>query len=73
MESYRDIYNRFIENYRNNDTGGINIYPQFDSDLDTLLYWLDNDDAMGDWSPDGTYIPDVEVDCSWRPPEGEYE
>ena len=73
MESYRDIYQRFIEIYRNNDTGGINIYPQFDSDLDTLLEWLDNDDAMGDWAPDGTYIPDVEVDCSWRPPEGEYE
>lgn len=73
MESYRDIYKRFVENYRNNDTGGINIYPQFDSDLDTLLYWLDNDDAMGDWAPDGTYIPDVEVDCSWRPPEGEQE
>ena len=73
MESYRDIYQRFIENYRNNDTGGINIYPQFDSDLDTLLYWLNNDDAMGDWAPDGTYIPDVEVDCSWRPPEGECE
>ena len=73
MESYRDIYQRFIENYRNNDTGGINIYPQFDNDLDTLLEWLDNDDAMGDWAPDGTYIPDVEVDCSWRPPEGECE
>ena len=70
MESYRDIYWRFIENYRNNDTGGINIYPQFDSDLDTLLEWLNNDDAMGDWAPDGTYIPDVEVDCSWREPEG---
>lgn len=67
MESYRDIYNRFVKNYRT-DTGGINLYPQFDSDLDTLLYWLDNDDAMGDWAPDGTYIPDVEVDCSWRPP-----
>ena len=46
MESYRDIYNRFVKNYRT-DTGGINLYPQFDSDLDTLLYWLDNDDAMG--------------------------
>ena len=23
------------------------------------------------WSFDGTYIPDVEVDCSWRPPVGE--
>ena len=76
MESYRDIYQRFIENYRNNDTGGINIYPQFDSDLDTLLEWLENDDAMCDWTPDGTYViyvPDVEVDCSWRPPEGECE
>ena len=69
MESYRDIYNRFIKNYRNNN-GGINIYPRFNDDLDTLLYWLDNDDAMGDWAPDGTYIPDVEVDCSWREPEG---
>lgn len=73
MESYRDIYWRFIENYRNNDTGGINIYPQFDSDLDALLEWLENDDAMGDWSLDGTYIPDIEVDCSWRPAEGECE
>ena len=73
MESYRDIYQRFIENYRNNDTGGINIYPQFDSDLDALLEWLENDDAMGDWSLDGTYILDVEVDCSWRPVEGECE
>ena len=71
MESYRDIYQRFIENYRNNDTGGINIYPQFDSDLDTLLEWLKNDDAMGDWTPDGAYVPDVDVDCSWRAAEGE--
>lgn len=69
MESYRDIYNRFVKNYRNNN-GGINIYPRFNDDLDTLLYWLDNDDAMGDWAPDGTYIPDVEVNCSWREPEG---
>ena len=72
MESYRDIYNRFVENYRTN-TGGINIYPQFDNDLDALLEWLENDDAMGDWSIDGTYIPDVEVDCSWRPADGESE
>ena len=68
MESYRAIYNRFVKNYRNNN-GGINIYPRFDYDLDTLLEWLKNDDAMGDWCPDGT-IPDVEVDCSWREPEG---
>lgn len=69
MESYRDIYNRFVKNYRNNN-GGINIYPRFNDDLDTLLYWLDNDDAMGDWAPDGTYIPDIEADCSWREAEG---
>ena len=72
MESYRDIYRRFIENYRN-DNGGINIYPQFDNDLDALLEWLENDEVMGDWSIDGTYIPDVEVDCSWRPADGESE
>ena len=70
MESYRDIYKRFIKNYRT-EIGGINIYPQFDYDLDTLLYWLENDGAMGDWAPDGTYIPEVEVDCTWRAPEGE--
>ena len=44
MESYRDIYRRFVENYRTN-TGGINIYPQFDYDLDLLLNWLENDDT----------------------------
>ena len=64
MESYRDIYNRFIENYRN-DNGGINLYPQFDRDLDTLLDWLENDYAMWDWTPDGTCLRDTEVDCSW--------
>ena len=60
MESYKDIYKRFIENYRNNDTGGINIYPQFDYDLDLLLNWLENDDAMWDWAPGGIYIPEFE-------------
>ena len=69
MESYRDIFHRFVKNYRT-DTGGINLYPQFDYDLDNLLEWLDNDDAMGDWTPEGEYIPDVDVDCSWRAPEG---
>lgn len=70
MESLRDIYNRFIENYRTG-TGGINLYPQFDYDLDTLLEWLENDDAMYDWTPDGEYVLDIEADCSWRPVEGE--
>ena len=70
MESYRDIYNRFVKHYRN-DNGGICLYPQFDNDLDLLLNWLDNDDALGDWAVDGTYVPNLEVDCSWRPPIGE--
>ena len=67
MDSYRDVYNRFVKNYRN-DNGGINLYPQFDSDLDLLLEWLDNDDGLadtlinGDWAP--TYLE--EIDCSWR-------
>lgn len=69
MLSYRDIYNRFVKNYRT-DTGGINLYPQFDYDLDTLLYWLEYDDAMwGYWVPTGEHIPEVEVDCSWARPE----
>ena len=70
VESYRDIYKRFITNYRT-ESGGINLYPQFDYDLDTLLEWLENDDAMWDWAPDGTYILGWEVDCSWRPPDGD--
>lgn len=71
MESYRDIYKRFVENYRNG-TGGINLYPQFDSDLDILLDWLENDDAMCDWTPDGECISDLIADCTWLPAEGEY-
>ena len=65
METFRDVYNRFITNYRT-ETGGINLYPQFDYDLDTLLEWLENDDAMYDWTVDGMYIFDTDVDCSWR-------
>lgn len=67
MDSYRDVYNRFVKNYRN-DNGGINLYPQFDSDLDLLLEWLDNDDGLadtlinGDWAP--IYLK--EIDCGWR-------
>lgn len=67
MDSYRDVYNRFVKNYRN-DNGGINLYPQFDSDLDLLLEWLDNDDGLadtlinGDWAP--IYLE--EIDCGWR-------
>ena len=70
IESYRDIYKRFVTNYRT-ETGGINHYPQFDYDLDLLLNWLDNDDAMWDWAPGGIYIPEFETDCSWRPVDEE--
>ena len=69
MLSYRDIYNRFIKNYRT-DTGGINLYPQFDYDLDTLLYYLEYDDAMwGYWVPTVEHISEGEVDCGWARPE----
>lgn len=66
MYSYRDIYKRFVKNYRT-ETGGINLYPQFDHDLELLLEWLENDDAMGDCGIDGTWLPDLEqeVDCPW--------
>lgn len=56
MFSYRDIYFRFIENYRT-ETGGINLYPQFDSDLELLLEWLSNEDGMGDVGIDGSWLP----------------
>ena len=63
METYRDVYLRFIENYRT-PTGGINIYPQFDYDLELLLDWLCNDEVMNDVLVDGTYLPNV--DCTWQ-------
>lgn len=47
MESYRDVYDRFKKNYRT-ETGGINLYPQFDSDLEKLLYWLSYEDGLAD-------------------------
>ena len=69
MESYRDIYNRFVKNYKT-ETGGINLYPQFDSDLELLLEWLSNTDGMADIGIDGSWLPTM-VDCGWRPPIGE--
>ena len=60
MESIKNVYKRFKDNYRTN-TGGINLYPQFDYDLEELLEWIE---AENDWSF-------ADVDCSWRPPEGE--
>ena len=62
IEGYRDIYKRFVTNYRT-ETGGINHYPQFDYDLELLLNWLDCDDAMWDWAPGGIYIPEFEDEC----------
>ena len=68
MESYRDVYWRFIENYRT-ETGGINLYPQFDYDLELLLEWLEGDETMDNVLTDGSWYS--EVDCTWRPVEGE--
>lgn len=59
MDSLRDIYKRFKQNYRT-ESGGINLYPQFDNDLESLLValnWLE--------------LSEVSIDCSWRPPVGE--
>lgn len=56
----KDIYKRFKENYRT-ETGGINLYPQFDSDLNCLLDFLE-----GELETHDSY-----VDCTWRPPVGE--
>ena len=69
MDSFRDVYNRFKENYRT-ENGGINLYPQFDSDLELLLEWLDNDDGLVDTAINGDWMPDY-FDCAWRPPYGE--
>ena len=60
METFRDIYKRFKTNYHT-ETGGINIYPQFDYDLEQLLHWIEGE---MDWS-------NPEVDCAWRPVKGE--
>lgn len=61
METIRDIYKRFRQNYHT-ETGGINIYPQFDSDLKAIL----------DWVEDESEEPEDPIwDCNWRPPYGE--
>lgn len=67
MLSFRDIYERFKKNYRT-DTGGINLYPQFDSDLELLLSWLEVADELRDVGVDGDWL---DTDCSWCPPIGE--
>ena len=60
MDNLRDIYKRFKKNYRT-ENGGINLYPQFDYDLNKLMQFLDNTlDTRGGY-----------VDCTWRPPLGE--
>lgn len=61
MPSLREIYTRFKQNYRT-ENGGINIYPQFDADLNALLEWIEGE---LDFSFDMYY------DCGWRMPEGE--
>lgn len=62
MEGLRDIYKRFKENYRT-ESGGINLYPKFDSDLDCLLEFLS----------DELEVRNPYVDCSWRSPYKENE
>ena len=61
METIREIYTRFRQNYRT-ETGGINIYPQFDSDLKAILVWIDDKT----WKDEPIW-----KDCSWCPPYGE--
>jgi len=57
MDRLRDIYKRFKKNYRN-DNGGINLYPEFDKDLNCLLAFLD----------DELEVRNPYVDCTWQPP-----
>lgn len=37
IKETRQAYIRFIDNYKNEDTGGLNLYPQFSQDLETIL------------------------------------
>ena len=61
MDSLRDIYKRFRQNYHT-ETGGINIYPQFDNDLKVIL----------DWVEDNLVDSDEPIwDCAWSKPEEE--
>lgn len=62
METIRDIYKRFRQNYHT-ETGGINLYPQFDSDLKAILIWVEEESAALD--------EPIWEDCAWRPPYGE--
>lgn len=61
MDGLRDIYKRFKQNYRT-ESGGINLYPEFDRDLEQLVDYVGI--LMGE-------VPFTQVDCSWRPPYGE--
>ena len=65
MENLRDIYKRFKQNYRT-EMGGINLYPQFDNDLEQIVNYVGV--LMGDIS---FTQKNVKVDCTWRPPVGE--
>jgi hypothetical protein len=61
METIRDVYKRFKQNYHT-ETGGINLYPQFDSDLKIILNWVEDNLVDSDepiW------------DCAWSKPYGE--
>ena len=61
MDSIRDIYKRFKQNYRT-ESGGINLYPSYDKDLESLLSWIDEE---------LTALDEPLWNCSWQPPYGE--
>ena len=65
MDSLRDVYKRFKKNYRT-ESGGINLYPQFDNDLKQLIDYVGV--LMGDVS---FKEKNIKVDCMWHPPYGE--
>ena len=65
MDSLRDVYKRFKLNYRT-ESGGVNLYPQFDNDLEQLINYVGV--LMGDVSFKES---NIKVDCTWRPPIGE--
>ena len=58
MDRLREIYKRFKKNYRN-DNGGINLYPEFDKDLEAILKWV-GQEFIG--------LEDITFDCVRKPP-----
>lgn len=57
MESIVEVYNRFKDNHRN-DNGGLNLYPEFDKDLERLVAYLGDEFEI--------ITSDLGIDCAWR-------